>query len=394
MADSNSASEHLLCALQDEAGRLHRWMLGDAFPLWADAGFHDSGAAWEALDFDGAPIEDDESRVRVQARQLYSFALAHRLGWEPPRSADIVSRLFSVLCSACRRGDGLYGRRISLHRQCLTDDTPDLYDNAFVLLALVKARELLGPQAVDSHIDSLLKAIDSNLERSEKDGYYEYLPPPEERLQNPHMHLFESALAYAETTGSDAAIQRAEQLFGFIRRHFFDETEAIVHEIRQSPVSRDINYFEPGHSMEWVWLLGWRSRLLGVPLPTFANSLYARALRTLDDAGRAAMRVGLTDELVDPTHRLWAQTESLRAHLCMAESGRAQTRDQALAVAANCCREVLENWLYPTVAGGWLDHVDSNKALVATKIPASTGYHIYGAVDELLRVVALGREGK
>lgn len=349
---------------------------------------HSSGACREALGWNGRPVQSDESRVRVQARQLYCFALAHSLGWQTDRSLDIVEGLFEVLHSICRRSDGLFGRRIDLSNALLIDDTADLYDNAFALLAITTSRQVLGAERVDPAIDELLAALDTGLGRGVDEGFAEFLPAPDYRLQNPHMHLFESTLAVYSVTGDERIKTRLDALLRFIRKTFFNTADSCVNEVAGSDDPAHRGTFEPGHSMEWVWLLGWHSRLLGEPYPEFGRKLYARALQTLDDRGRALMQVATNGDVTDPSRRLWSQTETLKAHLCMIEQTDGAESAAAEERAAACGLAMLEDWLQPAIAGGWHDHFDAGGKLISKDMPASSGYHLYCAIAELGRVSA------
>lgn len=364
--------------------RLRGWMLGESLPLWIGVGMHPSGGAYEALDFDGRPVESDVSRVRVQARQVFSFALAHRLGFEPDATRRAVDGLLDVLTGACRRPDGLYGRLVDLRAWCLSNDTAELYDNAFALLALASARGVASDD-VDRHIDALFEALDTEL-RHDDGGYTELLPPPPWRLQNPHMHLFESLLALYELSGDAAVRERVTTLYDFAADTFFNEREACVDEFAGAVDDGRRGYFEPGHSVEWVWLLGRYARLLDRPFPDFGRRLYDRALASLDDAGRAMMGVMHSGEPRDASRRLWSQTETLKAHLTIMEQSDGETAARAADRAAGAAQGMLDEWLGPAAPGGWLDHFDEDGRLRAKDMPASSGYHVYSAVAEILRL--------
>lgn len=373
-------SERLLRAGE----RLRGWMLEESLPLWIDVGMHPSGGVYEALDFDGRPVESDVSRVRVQARQVFSFALAHRQGFEPETTRRAVESLVDVLTGACRRPDGLYGRIVDLRARTLSDDTVELYDNAFAMLALASARGVASDD-VDRHIDALFEALDTHL-RHEDGGYTELLPPPSWRLQNPHMHLFESLLALYESSGDAAVRERIASLYDFVAGTFFNEEEACVHEFAGAVDDDRTGYFEPGHSVEWVWLLGRYARLLDRPYPDFGRALYARALESLDDAGRAMMGVAHSGEPVDASRRLWSQTETIKAHLTIMEHSDGDDAAHALERAVGAAQGMHDEWLAPAAPGGWLDHFDEHGRLRAKDMPASSGYHVYSAVAEILRL--------
>ena len=70
----------------------------------------------------------------------------------------------------------------------------------------------------------------------------------------------------------------------------------------------------------------------------------------------------------------------------MAELGGPSVAEAAVRSAEQCARDILDFWLQSEVPGGWLDHFDPDRKLIAEAIPASTGYHLYLAVAELQRV--------
>ena len=70
--------------LKERSDAARAWLFGSALPLWAAAGFDPkTGLFQEKLDRDGHAVPGPR-RVRVQARQLYVFAQAGRLGWSGP----------------------------------------------------------------------------------------------------------------------------------------------------------------------------------------------------------------------------------------------------------------------------------------------------------------------
>jgi mannose/cellobiose epimerase-like protein (N-acyl-D-glucosamine 2-epimerase family) len=372
--------------LQAIADQLRDWMFDHAWPLWSAQGLHESYRFHETLDFAGCPSGDHESRVRTQARQVYSFALAYQLGWNRELAANIVMRAVPVLLDSVFREDGIAGRRIDVETGRLTDATGDLYDTAFCLMALAQSRDIIGYAFADEHIGLVLGSVDKELRLEAANGYRESLPEPLSRLQNPHMHFFESLLLILEKTRNTDILERAEELYEFINRLFFDRDARLIREAITVEGSDVSSGYDPGHSMEWVWLMGYRSRLCGCELPDFAYDLYERACEANVRYGNTRMRLSTDDHLVDSTVRLWSQTETLKGHLCIAELGRAQNSVSAIDAAAKCASDIHDYWLDAPVRGGWLDQSDEKGELVATGMPASTGYHLYLAIAELARV--------
>ncbi len=381
------SNERTTTELTAVAERLLAWMHEQSWPLWWRAARLDNGAFREVLDFDGRAVADDTSRVRVQARQIFSFALAQRLGWnEPGLQAGLASSLERFLAT-CFGSDGVAGRRVDIQSGELRDETPDLYDNAFCVLALAACRQVLAPARVDEAVGRLLTSIDGTLGRDDGEGYHEFLPPPTARRQNPHMHLFESLLLLYDATRDEAVAHRAATLFAFIEERFFDRRQAVVSEEVESPGASVADY-EPGHSMEWVWLLGYRARLTGLPLHAFAPRLYEHYIGAGVAEGLTPMGLTTANQPVDATRRLWSQTESLKAHLCMLELGPDALRADAGRRALECAVAIEDEWLTGTCPGGWRDHFDAEGVCIARDMPASTGYHLYLAIAELSRIAS------
>lgn len=376
-------------ALEAVADELLSWMFNNSFPMWSTRGINASNRFYESLNFEGNSTVGPRSRVRTQARQVYSFALAYELGWNREVAADIVKRTVPPLLQSALREDGIAGRCINIDSGELLDATADLYDTAFCLLALAQSRDIVGHGYAEKYIDRLLAGVDAFLMLEGGEGYRESLPPNQKgRLQNPHMHFFESLLLLYDKTGSDDIWRRAEELYSYIGRVFFDTQAHLVREVVQTGNGEFSPGYDPGHSMEWVWLLGYRSRLSGGGLPQFAYQLYEHALEAQHLHGNTRMWLSDTHQIRDGTARLWSQTEALKGHLCIAELGCGEPALHAAKDAADCAKQIAGTWLTAPVAGGWLDRFDQHGELIATGIPASTGYHLYLAIAESARVAA------
>lgn len=367
------------------ASKYEAWLQDASAPLWWKNGRLSNGAFYEALDFDGHPVPSDEARVRVQARQIYALALAWKLGFRKKSLPRKLERSIERFLDTCLGPEGLPGRTVDIEQGVLTEPRPDLYNTAFALMALAQSRKVLKGRAVDSHIGQLLDALDRHMAHEEGNGYREFLPSNTIRLQNPHMHLFEALLVLFKITGDADVHDRAEILLNFIRDTFFDESAGVVQEKVNPTLEMNTGQYEPGHSMEWVWLLGWRSRLFDLPLDPFALMLYEHYLSAGIPEGQTPMVLTVDQRPVDASRRLWSQTESLRAHLAIAELGPKELGRPALERAVVCAKTIYDDWLEPAVPGGWLDHFDAHGELIAPDMPASMCYHLWGLVLEMRR---------
>ncbi|MEL6415162.1 MAG: sugar phosphate nucleotidyltransferase, partial [Pseudomonadota bacterium] len=110
--------------------------LWTAFDTWSKVGWdEDCGGFVEQLNMDGSPDREADRRVRVQARQVFSFAKAIEMGWpEADTARAIVDRGIAYIDERLRHAEGGFIHRIDRRGNAL-DDRRDLYDHAFMILA-------------------------------------------------------------------------------------------------------------------------------------------------------------------------------------------------------------------------------------------------------------------
>lgn len=369
--------------ITERAAKARDWMFNAAFPLWSSAGVRPELGFAERLDLEGHPVEDDSTRVRVQARQVFSFALARQLGWDAGRSDEMISRGLDALLGHCRREDGLYGRRMA-YAGGLADETADLYDTAFALLAFSWASRA-GHDRAGEAARAVSSAIETHLRRpDEEGGYREALPAPETRIQNPHMHLFEASLAMHEALGDEAPLQRARRIEALLEQRFLQAGTGALREAFApdwGPSSDD--RLEAGHQYEWVWLMGERARLDGQPVSGAADGLYRNAVGLTGPEGSVPLEHELDGTLRNGVERTWGLTEALKAHIARFEQG---DRDAEARMVESFDR-MWDRHIAPSpVAGAWLDKYGPDGAPAVSDITAATGYHVFMAFAELMRI--------
>ena len=87
--------------------RLLNWLLNDALPIWWAIGADKTGGGFhEAIDHAGKPVLG-ERRARVQARQIFTYAVAGELGWSGPWR-EAVRHGLDYYIGRYRRPDGLF----------------------------------------------------------------------------------------------------------------------------------------------------------------------------------------------------------------------------------------------------------------------------------------------
>jgi mannose-1-phosphate guanylyltransferase/mannose-6-phosphate isomerase len=357
----------------DAAGDwLDRWLFTAALPLWWTLGAdHLHGGFHETLSLSGAPCASDR-RVRVQARQAVVYANAGGLGWTGPWRQAAWHGL-DYLTNHYRRPDGLYRSKVAQAGDPV-DDRAYLYDQTFVLLALASLFE-----AEPHRADLAVAAGDlrARLEgfKAPAGGYRETDSP--HLLSNPHMHLLECALAWARldparwTPLADEVARLAlDRMFdpeAGVIREFYDEDWRPV----AGPEGRIV---WSGHQFEWAWLLERWGRWRRDPKArVVAARLFDSGSRTVDRARNVAVGASLDDfSILDPVARLWPQTERLKASLWFGDL------DQALAAANS-----LKPYLTAPVAGVWRERRLADGAFQVEAAPASSFYHVAGALGDL-----------
>lgn len=365
-----------MTALSVQAARLEQWCRDAALPFWASQARDLDGGWYEHLKLDKSPDSEAIRRLRVQARQVYVYALADRLGWYEG-AREVAKTTFEFMLEKGYRVDGKPGFVHLLKPQCTVHDARrDLYDHAFYLLACANVGKMGDPIAAE-----IMEFINTDLV-STNGGWLEGVPHQLPRRQNPHMHLFEASMAYYDLTKDPKWLEYTANVYVLFKRHLFDPKNHVIREF----FNEDWSYYanpqgdsaEPGHGVEWVWLLGQYERLSGVDTSKYATLLYDRAF-----AGQADFlndEEDVTGAVRRDTKRLWIQTEVVKCHLAQAERGISGAADMAAAAI-----EGLFHY-YLNVDGSWVDQIDASNNPIAKTIPVSTFYHVICMAAEAGRV--------
>jgi len=380
--------------------QLRSWLGATLLPFWADSGFDAvHGAFVEKFEPDGAPSRDDDTRVRVQARQIFVFAHAAASGFSGVGLERAQSAFAFLDAHAWDRAAGGWFHRLRYDGAPL-DRAKDCYDHAFVLLALAALYRAGGESRVYERAVETADFLDAALGQTRGgafDGYAEQqvaagaaLPLP--RRQNPHMHLLEAFLALYEVSGEARWLERARRIHSLFLRHFYQDRQLVeFFDADWKKVAQGGRHLrEPGHFFEWAWLLHRYATLTGDDSAADAmRPLYDRAWGNGVDRDGAAPFVVF--EALDPegrvlaggSKRLWPQCEAVKAALAVHERyGDAEALQRA---------QQLLGALFTTFAGldraDWREQVDRDGNVIREGMPASSLYHLYLAVAEAVRVL-------
>ncbi len=361
-------------ALILSSARLRDWCAMRALPYWAEHAQKTDGSWVEYLYLDGLPDLNAERRWRVLARQVYVYAKATSLGWYDGR--DVAISTYEKMKSVG------YVHRVSPDGE-ITNPMRDLYDHAFYVLA---ASSLYGLTQDTVYLDDAEEHfvwIDRTLAHPSggwKESDQADLKAP--RRQNPHMHLLEASLFLHDTTKDPKHLSYAKKVFTLFEAHFYDA--GTISEFFEADWALETGAkgqtAEPGHAVEWIWLLGQYHKATDTDVTAYQSALYRTA-----QTGRGWFLNDEEDKSGDirrETKRLWVQTEVIKAHLAMAERGVPGARDMAAAVI---------DALFPTYLtfeGQWNDQINARESNIATTIPTSTFYHILCMAAESERISA------
>jgi mannose/cellobiose epimerase-like protein (N-acyl-D-glucosamine 2-epimerase family) len=359
---------------------LKSWLVDHAYPLWWSLGADHGGGFHERLHQNGTPTGEPR-RSRLHPRQIYAFSHAHQLAWSGPADTAVRHAL-SFYMKRYRRQDQLFAPLP------IADAAPVLlYDQAFALLGLASACAVLQDRTLLLQGHLSLAALRQQFGYT-RGGFKETLNGTSALLSNSHMHLLEAALAWIEhdPTGTWhnlaadiaklAATSFVDPATGFILEFFDDDWQPI-----RNPALQRV---EPGHQFEWAWLLlRWSvhsgdgtSRALALQLISLAEK------RGVDRMRHVAINALAADGKVrDPNARLWPQTERLKAAALAAELTGEDLYWSAACEAANA----LARYLDVPLRGLWRDTMTAAGEFVDEPAPASSMYHIVGAIAQLDR---------
>lgn len=368
--------------------RVRAWTFDEALPFWLEHSVdRRHGGFLETLDFQGADAGSPFKRVRVACRQVYVYSHAALLGWDQGLEAAVQGGR-DLLAQAWRDDDAGFVRRLTPKGEVL-DPTIDLYDNAFGLFALAWLYRASGEAWAHDAAGRTLASIRKTLLHPGGEGYWHDETRFGVRLQNPHMHLTEACIAAYDATADADFLEEALRIARLFRRRFFDgETLGEFFTDDWARVGGETGRItEPGHQMEWAWILAALQQRAGEDMSETIAALVARSEATGVDPDSGATFNAVRDDgrVLDGGSRTWPNTERLKA----AVAARETLGLDSSPAAEGAARILLDRYLEGPVRGGWIDAFDEQGRPTTDVMPTSTFYHVFLAFAELLRTEAL-----
>ncbi|MDN4503907.1 AGE family epimerase/isomerase [Alteromonadaceae bacterium BrNp21-10] len=363
------------------------WMIHQALPFWSSTGIEaTTGASHERLLTDGTPDLQSTKRIRVQCRQLFSYCIATEMGWMD-NGLETVNGIVGFLNQHAinPHANSTFMHLLDKDNNPL-DDMQDLYDMAFFFLAAGYRYKVFNDLTALAQADALLAHIENNLKVA-PGGWMEGNYNAPVRRQNPHMHLFEAFLALYEATKDGKWLAKAGEIFCLFETVFFDAEYQVLREFFsddwQHAAGAKGQIIEPGHMMEWVWLLRKYQQFTGTPVEKYCQALYNNALSLGQDKATGLLfdEISPTGDIVSASKRCWTTTEMLKANIAQAWAGDKSCEQGA----ADAIELLFKYYISDSVAGSYIDQLDGNNNVAMELAPASTLYHLILACIEAVK---------
>lgn len=354
------------------------------FSVWSANGWDQiNGGFVEQLNFDGSPDALATRRVRVQARQVFSFAKAIKLGWpDTEKAKTLIEAGLGYIDTRLRAPGGGFVHTMHANGRPI-DQRRDLYDHAFIVLAGAAAFEAINSDLGLKLADDALSFINDTLKDEVNGGWFESSERETPRRANPHMHLLESLLEYSSVTGSSTGVNLAKEIVTLFEVNFFDPSSDVLHEYfseNWSVVRTDkVATFEPGHHYEWASLLHKFSEATGHDTLSWRRRLIRRADKSgiNRETGVPFNLASVEAPAANTNSRLWHSLERFRAYLLhpgLVSQAQTEQVFYGLQSAFSVNHTV----------GVWTDEIDMAGSRQSAAVPASILYHIVSALEPVV----------
>ncbi len=367
------------------------WLTQDVFPLWGQVGIDQkNGGFFESLSFDGQALQIPR-RSMVQARQAYSFLTAAKLECSPKVFAEKAAiDGIHYMIEKFAQPSGAFIHSINPD-ETPKNQTPDLYTQAFALFGLAQAYSINK----NTEFKTQAKALTDYLkkERRVSGGGYTELNDKGESLyhSNPHMHLFEAAVAWMLIDDDQEWKNLGQELATLCLNKFINPTSHVLGEYFDEKWNHQVIdqrfVYEPGHQYEWAWLLSLYEDLTGTDSKKVRHQLFHLA----EKYGTSRTRGIVYDEMWSDyqpkktSSRFWPQCERIKAAVRLGQEVPASEQGP-YAFAADEAMETLFKFFATPHKGMWFDVMSESDTFSGTSAKASSLYHIINAMEEYIHL--------
>ncbi|WP_374078077.1 AGE family epimerase/isomerase [Bdellovibrio bacteriovorus] len=368
-----------------------KWLTQDVYPLWSEKGIDKKqGGFVESLTFSGEPM-DVPRRAMVQARQIYSFLTGAKLGCiSKDKAYAAVTQGTKYMVEKFSAPSGAFIYSINPDGTPKSKN-PDLYTQAFALFGLAQNYAVNPNKETKDRAKALVQYLQR--ERKVKGGGYTELDEKGNvsYKSNPHMHLFESAIAWMAIDADQEWKDLGQELVTLALTKFIDKSTGVLGEYFDENWNhlRENGKFiyEPGHQYEWAWLMFLYQDLTGQDLKSVRHQLFSLA----DKYGTSPSRKVAFDEMWSDftpktqSSRFWPQCERIKAAVRL---GTEVSKEQQLlyAKAADDALETLFKFFETPMQGLWYDMLSEKDEFNGNSSKSSSLYHIVNAMEEYINL--------
>lgn len=362
------------------------WLQQSALPLWSKAGFDSTTHQFEeSLTLEGQPTGENR-RSMVQARQIYSFRVAHEMGFISLLDLEkTVEAAAHQLIEKYQISSGAILHSIRVDGST-ADTRPDLYSQAFAIFGLAHAFAKTGNPVFKSAATRVLRYLKAE-RRLPEGGFSEIgLNGEIQLVSNPHMHLFEATLAWLEIENDPQWRELADELVEMAITRFVDGSRGFLGEFFDAGWTLQTLggrfMFEPGHQYEWSWLIERYQKITDAPLSKTCDSLFEKS----EDCGVDRQTGVIYDQVWSDctpkllSSRFWPHTERIKAASLRVLNGKGDPKP-----ACDSMKMLLRYFDLPT-KGLWYDVMNSDGTFKKQNAKGSSLYHIIGAIFEFDRM--------
>jgi len=182
---------------------------------------------------------------------------------------------------------------------------------------------------------------------------------------NPHMHLFESAIAWMQVDSDQEWKVLGQELVNLALTKFIEPTTHMLGEYFDSNWNHFLEngsfVYEPGHQFEWAWLMSLYQELTGQDLMAVRHQLF----RLANEHGTSSIRKIAFDEMWSnhtpklESSRFWPQCERIKAAVRLGTE--VDTSLQSIySKAADDAMETLFKFFGTPLNGLWYDQLSAS----------------------------------
>jgi len=360
----------------ERAEKAKQWLSKSVYPLWRKQGVDSTNGSFvECLSENGEP-QHVPQRAMVQARQIYAFNEASKLQiLEREFVEKTIRRAIDFFVERYSAPSGGFVHSIDEAGQPANRQL-DLYTQAFALFGLANAYEVLADENLKKRALQLIQYLRAE-RKVAKGGFSEIIVGQTPFQSNPHMHLFEAAIAWMRIDRDPTWKELASSILDLCQSKFAGNEAGVVAEQFDAEWSPCLEggrfYWEPGHQCEWAWLILEFENAGGAPARELANRIFSASEKCGVSAGRLIDEVWSDGKAKKSSSRFWPQSERIKAAVALGEG---PVADEAF--------DALFKFFEGMKPGLWEDQILEDGKFKKQAVKASSLYHIINALSEYI----------